>query len=259
MAQVSGTSGGSAVTSLAGHVVLVTGAGSGIGRATATLAAEAGAYVVALDLEGHDETAAAVGKAGGDGEAQRLDVTDAEAWEAVVESVMDRHHRLDALANVAGIVSDRDSLLDQDEEGWERLVAVDLKGPWLGMKAVVPRMLEAGGGKVVNVASTAGLIGMPNTLAYSAAKGGVIAMSRQVAVEYAARGIRVNTVAPGVTQTAMLGDITEDLLTMVTAATPAGRLGTPEDPARMIVYLLGAGGDFVTGQVIPIDGGWTAQ
>jgi NAD(P)-dependent dehydrogenase (short-subunit alcohol dehydrogenase family) len=186
-------------------------------------------------------------------------VTDAEAWEAVVESVMDRHHRLDALANVAGIVSDRDSLLDQDEEGWERLVAVDLKGPWLGMKAVVPRMLEAGGGKVVNVASTAGLIGMPNTLAYSAAKGGVIAMSRQVAIEYAARGIRVNTIAPGVTQTPMLGDITEELLGMVTAATPAGRLGTPEDPARMIVYLLGAGGDFVTGQVIPIDGGWTAQ
>ncbi len=244
---------------LDGRTILVTGAGSGIGKATATLAGAAGASVVALDLKGQDETAAAIADAGGKVEAHALDVTDADAWSTVVSSVLDRHGTIDGLANVAGIVSDTDSLLDQDEQGWERILAVDLRGPWLGMKAVVPLMLDAGGGKVVNVASVAGLIGMPNTLAYSAAKGGVIAMSRQVAVEYAARHIRVNTIAPGVTTTPMLGDITEELLGMVTAATPCGRLGAPEDPANMIVYLLGPGSDFITGQVFSIDGGWTAQ
>jgi NAD(P)-dependent dehydrogenase (short-subunit alcohol dehydrogenase family) len=244
---------------LDGRTILVTGAGSGIGKATATLAGAAGAFVVALDVKGHDEIAAAIVDAGGNAEAHALDVTDGEAWSALVRGVVERHGKIDGLANVAGIVSGTDSLLDQDEEGWERLLGIDLKGPWLGMKAVVPLMLDAGGGKVVNVASVAGLIGMPNTLAYSAAKGGVIALSRQVAVEYAARNIRVNTIAPGVTRTPMLGDITEELLGIVTAATPCARLGTADDPANMIVYLLGPASDFITGQVFAIDGGWTAQ
>jgi len=244
---------------LEGKSILVTGAGSGIGRATATLAAAAGASVVALDIKGHDETATSITEAGGTAEAHTLDVTDAGAWEKVVRDVLERHDKIDGLANVAGIVTAVDNLLDQTEDGWDRILAIDLKGPFLGMKSVLPSMLDNGGGKIVNVASTAGLIGMPNVVAYSAAKGGVIAMSRQVAIEYAARNIRVNIIAPGVTKTSMLGDITEDLLNMVTAATPAGRLGAPEDPGAMIVYLLGQGSDFITGQVIAVDGGWTAQ
>jgi NAD(P)-dependent dehydrogenase (short-subunit alcohol dehydrogenase family) len=244
---------------LEGKSILVTGAGSGIGRATATLAAAAGASVVALDIKGHDETATSITEAGGTAEAHTLDVTDAGAWEKVVRDVLERHDKIDGLANVAGIVTAVDNLLDQTEDGWDRILAIDLKGPFLGMKSVLPSMLDNGGGKIVNVASTAGLIGMPNVVAYSAAKGGVIAMSRQVAIEYAARNIRVNIMAPGVTKTSMLGDITEDLLNMVTAATPAGRLGAPEDPGAMIVYLLGQGSDFITGQVIAVDGGWTAQ
>jgi NAD(P)-dependent dehydrogenase (short-subunit alcohol dehydrogenase family) len=244
---------------LEGKTILVTGAGSGIGKATATLAAAAGASVVALDIKGHDETASSITESGGTAEAHTLDVTDAGAWEKVVRDVLERHGKIDGLANVAGIVTDVDNLLDQTEDGWDRILAIDLKGPFLGMKSVLPSMLDTGGGKIVNVASTAGLIGMPNVVAYSAAKGGVIAMSRQVAIEYAARNIRVNIIAPGVTKTSMLGDITEDLLNMVTAATPAGRLGAPEDPGAMIVYLLGPGSDFITGQVIAVDGGWTAQ
>lgn len=240
---------------LAGKTILVTGTGSGIGRATAQLAAAAGASVICTDIKGQDETAAGIKANGGQATDSVLDVTDPASWQQVVSSAGD----IDGLANVAGIVSDKDSLLTQDLEGWNRLIAVDLTGAFLGMQAVVPGMLQRGGGKVVNVASVAGVIGMPNVVAYSAAKAGVIGMSRQTAVEFASQGLRVNVVAPGVTQTAMLGDITEELLGAVKAATPTQRVGTPEDLASMIVYLLGPGADFLTGQVINVDGGWTAQ
>jgi NAD(P)-dependent dehydrogenase (short-subunit alcohol dehydrogenase family) len=246
-------------TRLDGLTVLVTGSGSGIGRATAQIVGAAGATVIAADVKGHSDTAAGITGAGGRAEAHDLDVTSAADWRSTVDSVLSTHGAIDGLANVAGIVSDTDDLLTQTEEGWDRLIAVDLKGPWLGMRSCIGPMLQAGGGKIVNVASTAALIGMPNVVAYSAAKGGVVAMSRQVAVEYAARGIRVNVICPGVTQTPMLGDITEELLAAVTAATPSGRLGTPADVGRLIAFLLGPSGDFITGQTIAVDGGWTAQ
>jgi NAD(P)-dependent dehydrogenase (short-subunit alcohol dehydrogenase family) len=250
---------GQNVGPLADRTIVVTGAGSGIGRATAQIAAASGAFVVATDVKGHDETVAGIKEHGGRAEAHYLDVTDAGAWSALVTQVVEERGRIHGLANVAGIVSDSDSLLSQTEEGWTRLIDVDLKGPWLGMRALIHHMIDEGGGKVVNVASTAGVIGMPNTMSYSAAKGGVIAMSRQVAVEFAARNVQVNVVAPGVTETSMLGDITDELRTAVKAATPAGRIGKSEDVATMITHLLGPTSDFITGQVIPVDGGWTAQ
>jgi NAD(P)-dependent dehydrogenase (short-subunit alcohol dehydrogenase family) len=245
---------------LEGQTILVTGTGSGIGQATAHLVAQAGATVIATDIRGHKETATAITESGGKAEAHTLDVSDWSAWRDLTGTVLDTHDRIHGLANVAGIVTDTDNLLTQTEDGWARLIDIDLKGPWLGMRALIQHFLDSGSGKIVNVASTAGLIGMPNTLAYSASKGGVIAMSRQVAVEYAAKNIQVNVVAPGVTETSMLGDITEELRGAVQAATPAGRLGKAEEVAAVVTFLLGAGsGDFVTGQVIPVDGGWTAQ
>jgi NAD(P)-dependent dehydrogenase (short-subunit alcohol dehydrogenase family) len=245
--------------SLEGKTILVTGAGSGIGKSVAEAVAAAGADVVVTDVAGQDDTAAAIIKEGGLAEAQELDVTNALAWRDVVNDALSANGRIDGLANVAGIVSDKDSLLTQDEDGWQRIIDVDLKGAFLGMQAVVPSMLSGGGGKIVNVASVAGLIGMPNVVTYSAAKGGIIAMSRQIAVEYAAQGLRVNTIAPGVTKTNMLGDITEELLGQVKAATPTQRIGEPSDVGNLITYLLGPGSDFITGQVFPVDGGWTAQ
>ena len=244
---------------LAGRTVLITGAGSGIGKATSLLAAAEGAHVVALDVKGQDETLAEIEGSGGAAEAHELDITDPGAWTRVVESVLGSRGRIDGLANIAGIVSANDALTSQTDEGWDKILGVNLKGAYNGMQAVINPMLEAGGGKIVNVASTAGLIGMQNTLAYSASKGGVIAMSRQVAIEYAAKNIRVNVVAPGVTQTPMLGDITEELLAQVTAATPAGVLGKPEDVGAAIVFFLSSNSDFVRGQVLAVDGGWTAQ
>lgn len=244
---------------LAGRTIIVTGAGSGIGHATSLIAAEAGAHVVAADIKNQDATVAEILAAGGSAEAQALDVTSFDSWTSVVGSVIESKGRIDGLANVAGIVSDVDDLLSQTDEGWDKITSVDLKGPYFGMKAVMQHFLDSGGGKIVNTASTAGLIGMPNVVAYSASKGGVIAMSRQIAIEYATKNIRVNVVAPGVTQTPMLGDITPELLSAVTAATPAGILGKPQDVGNAIVFLLSPASDFITGQVLAVDGGWTAQ
>jgi len=254
---VSSTGNGSA--SLEGLTVLVSGAGSGIGKATAQLAGAAGATVIVTDIKGQEEVAAAITAAGGSAEAYELDVTSAAGWKSVVDAVLATHGKIDGLANVAGVVSHVDTVVDQTEEGWERIIAIDLKGAWLGMKTALPSMIENGSGRVVNVASVAGLIGMPNVAAYSAAKGGILGLTRQASIEYASTGVRFNTVCPGVIETPILGDITADLKDHVIAATPTGRLGLPEDIGNFIVYLLGPAGDFITGQEFTIDGGWTAQ
>lgn len=241
---------------LTDKTVLVTGAGSGIGKATAFLAAASGATVVVADVKGAEETAKEIGA---DAEAYTLDITSATRWKEVVDDVVGKHGRIHGLANVAGITTATDSLLTQTEEGWHRLLDIDLKGTFLGMQIVAGHMIEHGGGSIVNVASTAGLTGMPGLLAYSAAKGGVIAMSRQVAIEYAKSGLRVNVVAPGLTLTPILSEAPQDVIDELSASTPTGELATAEQQGQMIIYLLGSGSDQVTGQIIAVDGGWTAQ
>jgi NAD(P)-dependent dehydrogenase (short-subunit alcohol dehydrogenase family) len=245
---------------LKGQTAIITGAGSGIGRATAQACAREGASVVCVDLVAAEETAGAIAEDGGRSEALTMDVTDSAAWARCVERAGAAFGPVGLLANVAGVVSrGPDTALEQTEEEWQRVIDVDLKAAWLGMRAALPGMIEQGSGRIVNIASLAGQIGLMNLLSYSAAKGGVIAMSRQVAMEYAKYGVKINSVAPGIIDTPILGDTTAEMTAAFSAATPCGRLGRAEEVAGAVLYLFSPEADFVTGQCITVDGGWGAQ
>jgi NAD(P)-dependent dehydrogenase (short-subunit alcohol dehydrogenase family) len=258
--ETSATPTASATRPLTDKAVVVTGSGSGIGKAIAGLVGEAGAHVICADVKDADVTTGEILAAGNQASSFSLDVSDPVDWEAAIEQVVNTHGAVYGLVNNAGVVArGNDNPVDLTEEEWNRVIGINLKGYWLGMKHVFPSMIEAGAGRIVNVSSVAGLIGMINVFAYSATKGGVIGMSRQAAVEYAAQGIQINCIAPGVIETPILGDITDELRAVCEANTPVGRLGRPEDVGRMAVHLLGPGGDFITGQVFTVDGGWTAH
>ncbi|HEX4106574.1 MAG TPA: SDR family NAD(P)-dependent oxidoreductase [Solirubrobacteraceae bacterium] len=246
--------------SLQGATALITGAGSGIGRGVALRAGKEGMNVVVADIKGHDKVAEEIMAAGGQASAAPLDVRDPLAWEEVVGQATSDYEKIDLLVNNAGVVSEGlDNAVDQSDEQWDRVISINLKGYFNGMRAVMPSMIEAGGGAIVNVSSVAGLVGMVNVFTYSAAKGGVIGMSRQAAVEYAKSGIRVNVICPGIIETPILGDITDELRAHCEAFTPVARLGKPDDIAAMAIHLGKPESAFVTGQVIAVDGGWTAQ
>lgn len=242
-----------------GTTALITGAGSGIGRGTALQCADQGMHVIAADIKNAEITVQEIAAAGGSATAAVLDVRDAGAWGLLVEQTLAAHGRIDLLANIAGVVHAIDTAADQTDDGWERVIAVNQTGTFYGMRAVLPSMIAAGGGSIVNVASVAGLVGMPNVFTYSATKGAIIAMSRQAAVEYAGTGVRINVICPGIIETPILGDITDELRAHCEAATPMRRLGKPDDIAAMLIQLARPESGFITGQVLSVDGGWTAQ
>lgn len=236
-------------------VVIVTGAGSGIGKETANVLAKAGAKVISADLKNAEETAKEITDNGGTALGVELDVSQEDSWSKLKDKVLEEYGKIDALVNVAGISTDT-YIVDLEAKDFDQMIAVNLKGPYLGMKAVLPEFIKQESGKIVNIASLAAHIGITQLPSYSASKGGLIAMSRQVAVEYADKNIQVNVVSPGIIETPILANNPAGVSDQHLANTPAGRLGKPEEIGYAIKFLISDESDFVTGQTLKVDGGW---
>ena len=244
--------------------MLVTGASSGIGRATALAFAREGAKVVVADVmvEGGEETVAQVKKAGGEAIFVKTDVSKAVEVEALVAKAVATYGRLDCAHNNAGIAGNAKTIVDDTEDNWDRILAINLKGVWLCMKYEIAHMLKQGGGAIVNTASGAGLIGVRRGGAYVASKHGVVGLTKTAALEYAKAGIRVNCVCPGPIDTPMLqgiGGSNQVVIERMVAAQPGGRLGKPAEIAEAAVWLCSDAASFITGLPMPVDGGYTAQ
>ena len=250
---------------MAGKVVVVTGGGSGMGRAAALAFAREGARVMVADIHGEaaEATAATIRAAGGEALAVAVNVAQATQVEAMIEATMTAWGRLDCAFNNAGINIEHGPLVECTEEEWERVLAVNLKGVWLCMKAEIPRMLaggDSGGGRIVNNASIVGLRGSRNTPAYVASKHGIVGLTRAAALEYGQAGIRVNAVCPGAIKTQMYLDREGDdpaNNARIAAANPLNRLGNPEDVASAVLWLCSDAASFVTGHCLVVDGGET--
>ena len=244
------------------RTALVTGGGSGIGRAAALEFAGCGAGVVVSDRDGDaaEAVAAEIRAAGGRAASMRADVSVDADVEAMVEFADGAFDGLDYAFNNAGIAGPLATTVDFTEEEWDRVIAVNLKGVWLCMRREIPRMLERGGGAIVNTASIAGLVGGASS-AYNASKHGVIGMTKQAAIEYSAQGIRVNAVCPSIILTPMIDGVFEarpDLERRWLEREPIGRFAPPEEVATAVVWLCSPGASYVTGHALPVDGGWMA-
>lgn len=249
---------------LDGKVALVTGGGSGIGRATCRAMVREGAKVVVADVvvEGGEETVKMIKDAGGEATFVKADVSKASEVEAMVAKVIETYGRIDCAFNNAGIEGPVCSTVEYTEEDFDRVVGIDLTGVWLCMKYEIPHMLQQGGGAIVNTASVAGLVGFQGISAYVASKHGVNGLTKTAALEYAKSGIRVNSVCPGVIETPMVKRAFEKSPGMeegVAAVEPVGRLGQPEEIAEAVVWLCSDAASFVTGVPMAVDGGLVAQ
>lgn len=247
---------------LKGKTAIVTGAGSGIGQAIALHYAKEGAQVVCAGhhIESCQETVSAIEAAGGTALAVACDVSDASAVEAMVTTAVSEFGQLDILVNNAGVVL-QTPLETMTEQQWDQVIDVDLKGTFLGMKYAIPEMEKTGAGKVINITSIAGIVGFAQTAAYCAAKGGVITLTKEAAVEYAPKRINVNAIAPGVIKTKMTDRLLQDeqIAGQLKSAIPYPRFGESEDIAHLAVYLASSESDFVNGETVVIDGGQIAQ
>jgi NAD(P)-dependent dehydrogenase (short-subunit alcohol dehydrogenase family) len=243
-------------------VALVTGAGAGIGRASALAFAQAGARVVVSDVarDGAEETVRLIRSGGGEATFVAADVSNAGDVEGLIKATVGTYGRLDCAHNNAGVGSGPGQTAEIEEAQWARVIGINLTGVWLCLKHEIPQMLAQGGGAIVNTASVAGLVGGVGS-AYVAAKHGVIGLTKNAALEYAARGIRVNAVCPGGTRTRMLDGVLSDPEREATWLSwhPIGRFGMPEEVAAAVVWLCSDAASFVTGIAMPVDGCFVAR
>lgn len=244
---------------LNGKVALISGGASGLGAAQATLYAREGAQVVIGDLQESlgAETVATIAAEGGDARFVRLDVTDPASWRAAVAFAVSSFGKLTTLVNNAGIFHPG-GVENETEQGWARMIAVNQTGVFLGMKAAAPELLRSGNAAIVNISSLYGLIGSPDAIGYHASKAAVRVMSKGTALEFAKRGIRVNTIFPGQIRTPILGDITPEQDAAIKASIPMGEVGDPMDIAYGSLYLASDEAKYVSGAELWIDGGWYA-
>lgn len=247
---------------LEGKTAVVTGGASGIGEEIAKFFADEGAKVVVSDIadEKDQKTVDAIKEKGGEAVYFKADVSKADQVDAMISKCVDEYGRIDILVNNAGIVR-QGKLEEFSEEDWNAIIDVNLKGVFLGIKRVVPEMLKEGKGKIINITSIAGLVGFDQTGAYCASKGGVIALTREAAVEYAPKKINVNCIAPGIIKTSMTDDMLEDPETRknLEQTTLYPRFGKPADIASAAVYLASDESDFVNGETLVVDGGWVVH
>jgi NAD(P)-dependent dehydrogenase (short-subunit alcohol dehydrogenase family) len=239
---------------LEGRIALVTGAHRGIGQASAEALATQGAVVIAADVivEAPAYASRAI-------HYRRLDVSNDAQWDQLAIFVRDHFGRLDILVNAAGVTQTQSGLHDLDLREWDRIIDVNQKGTMLGMRMAVNLMLREGSGAIVNISSIWGLVAGTGQIAYHASKGAVSVMTRNAAVTYAKRGIRVNAILPGLIETEMVRDQNPEMRKATLDFTPMGRIGQPEEIAKGVLFLVSDDASYVTGALLPIDGGFTAQ
>lgn len=245
-------------TDLSPQVAIVTGAARGLGRKIAETLASCGALVCCVDIneETLADTVKAIGEGGGKADAFACDVTDSTRVNEVVNEVVKKHGSLGILVNNAGITRDGLMMRMKDEQ-FDSVLAINLKGTFLFMRAAARPLIKARRGRIINIASVSGLIGNAGQANYSASKAGVIGITRTVSKELAGRNITVNAVAPGFIATEMTAKLAPEIIEGIEKETPLGRLGNPQDVADTVLFLASDAADFITGQIITVDGGLT--